>query len=150
MYVCYMKKMLFLSLLALTVITACKKDSLGTKPVLTFKSYSSAPISANSGVAMTFRIKDLDGDVQNTLSFAAVYNTRPEDSSLYTTRLMPDLENNNGVSLDADLILRMESIDLANSNPNILKDSVYFRVYVVDNKDNHSDTVFTPKVEILY
>jgi hypothetical protein len=145
-----MKKMLFLSLLALTAITACKKDSLGTKPVITFKSYSSSPINASNGVNITFQLKDGDGDVQNTLSFAIVADATPEDTNTYTTRRMPDLEQNNGISLTADMILRMQSIDLANPNPNILKDSIYFRVYIVDNKSNHSDTIFTPKVEILY
>lgn len=149
MYVCYMKKMLFLSLLALIVISACKKDSLGTKPVISFKSYSSSPIIAKNGVNITFQLKDGDGDVQNVVNFAAIYDSNPTDT-FYTARQMPDLEANNGTNLTADMILQMAPIDLAHTDETILKDSVTFLVYVLDQKSNSSDTVSTPKTEILY
>ena len=150
MYVCYMKKMLFLSLLALTVITACKKDSLGTKPVITFKSYSSAPIMANFGLDVTFVVKDGDGDIQNALNFAAIYDTAPTDTG-FTSRPMPGLDAHAGTSLTADVILHLVGTDFPQIGANpVLKDSVHFLVYIVDDKSNHSDTIATPKVEILY
>jgi hypothetical protein len=150
MYVCYMKKMLFLSLLALTVITACKKDSLGTKPVITFKSYSSVPIYASSGLDLTIQVKDGDGDVQNTLNFAAIYDTAPTDTA-FTARPMPNLDAHEGTSLTADVVLHLIATDFPQIGANpVLKDSVRFLMYIVDDKSNHSDTIATPKVEILY
>lgn len=150
MYVCYMKKMLFLSLFALTAITACKKDSLGTKPVITFKSYSSAPITASFGVDLTLQVKDGDGDIQNTLNFAAIYDSQPTDTG-FTSRPMPDLDSHAGTSLTADVILHLIGTDFPQIGPNpVLKDSVHFLVYVIDDEDHHSDTIATPKVEVLY
>ena len=149
MYVCYMKKMLFLSLLALTVITACKKDSLGTKPVITFKSYSYAPIVASAGLDITFQVKDGDGDIENSLNFAALYDSKPTDT-FFTARPMPTLDAHKGSSLTADVILHLAGIDFIPTDENIVKDSVKFLVYIIDDKSNHSDTVATPKVAIQF
>jgi hypothetical protein len=144
-----MKKILFLSLMALTVITACKKDSLGTKPVITFKSYSSGKIIANNGLDITFQVKDGDGDIQSTLNFAALYDTDLTDT-LFTSRPMPNLDSHAGTSLTADVILHLGGIDFIPTTDNLTKDSVQFLVYIIDDKSNHSDTIATPKVAIEF
>jgi hypothetical protein len=144
-----MKKLLFLSLFSLVVYTACKKDSLGTKPVLSFISYSSNPIIAAGGADVTFNIKDGDGDVENTFNFTAIYDRDPTDTN-FAARQMPGLENFKGSKLDAEVVLHLLDNDLnVNAVPG-LKDSVHFLVYVIDNANNSSDTIATPKVQIIY
>jgi hypothetical protein len=145
-----MKKTLFLSLLALTVITACKKDSLGTKPVISFKSYSSVPITASYGLDITFQVKDGDGDIENSLNFAAIYDTKPTDTA-FESRPMPGLDAHKGSSITADVVLHLVGTDFPQTGDNpILKDSVHYLVYVIDDKSNHSDTIVTPKVLVEY
>jgi hypothetical protein len=144
-----MKKILFLSLLALTVIVACKKDSIGTKPVITFVSYSSAPVIASYGLDVTFQVKDGDGDIENMFSFATIYDTSPLDT-VFTHRQMPNLDAHNGTKLTAEVILHLEAIDFTPANSQLLKDSLHYLVFVKDNAGNISDTIATPKVEILY
>jgi hypothetical protein len=145
-----MEKMLFLSLLALTAITACKKDSLGTKPVITFKSYSSEPISSSFGLDVTFSVKDGDGDIENSFNFAAIYDTKPLDTA-FEGRPMPELDAHKGSSLTAEVVLHLTGTDFPQTGDNpIAKDSVHYLVYIVDDKDHHSDTVVTPKVEVQY
>lgn len=151
MYVCYMKKSLLLSLFALTVITACKKDSIGTKPVITFKSYSYTPIDNRVGVDITFEVKDGDGDIENSFNWAAIYDRDSTREPIFTARQMPGIDQHKGTKLTADVILHLGTIDIENDSTNsILKDSVRFVVFVIDNKDNSSDTIKTPKVEVLY
>jgi len=145
-----MKKMLFLSLFALMAITACKKDSLGTKPVITFKSYSSVPISSNYGLDITFEVKDGDGDIENSFNFAAIYDTQPTDTG-FTSHPMPSLDAHKGSKLTAEVVLHLLSTDFPQTGPNpIPKDSVHYLVYIVDDANNHSDTIVTPKVEVRY
>jgi hypothetical protein len=146
-----MEKMLFLSLLAMTAIVACKKDSLGTKPVITFKSYSSSPVSSNGGMDVTFEVKDGDGDIEGTLNFAAIYDTLPDDTANYEGRPMPQLDAHKGSSLTAQVILHLVPTDFPQTGDlPIAKDSLYYKVYVVDDKGNHSDTIRTPKLEVQY
>jgi hypothetical protein len=145
-----MKKMLFLSLFALTAITACKKDSLGTKPVITFKSYSSVPISSSYGLDITFGVKDGDGDIENSFNFAAIYDTKPTDTA-FEGRPMPELDAHKGSNLTAEVVLHLTGTDFPQTGDNpIPKDSVHYLVYIVDDADNHSDTIVTPKVEVQY
>ncbi|SFE03528.1 hypothetical protein SAMN05518672_104215 [Chitinophaga sp. CF118] len=145
-----MKKMLFLSLFALAAITACKKDSLGTKPVITFKSYSYAPVDASLGLDVTFQVKDGDGDIENALQFTAIYDRNPTDTN-FSGRPMPGLDASKRPNLSAEVVLHLGTIDFPNDPDNpVAKDSVHFLVYVVDNANNISDTIATPKVEILY
>src|SRR3954468_2663531 len=112
-----MKKMLFLSLFALTAITACKKDSLGTKPVITFKSYSSEPISSSYGLDITFEVKDGDGDIENSFNFAAIYDTKPLDTA-FEGRPMPGLDSHKGASLTAEVILHLVGTDFPQTGDN--------------------------------
>ncbi|SEW27261.1 hypothetical protein SAMN05428988_3840 [Chitinophaga sp. YR573] len=145
-----MKKMLFLSLFALTAITACKKDSLGTKPVITFKSYSSVPISSSYGLDITFEVKDGDGDIENSFNFAAIYDTQPTDTA-FESRPMPELDAHKGTKLTAEVVLHLVGTDFPQTGANpIPKDSVHYLVYIVDDANNHSDTIVTPKVEVQY
>ncbi len=145
-----MKKILVLSLFALAVISGsgCGKDSIGTKPMLSFLSYSSDPVIPANGLEVRFQVKDGDGDIENQFWFSPMYDTAPEDTN-FTSRQMPNLEAHNGTNLTAEVLLQLDAIDLAGTN-NVQKDSLHFLIYIVDNHNNISDTISTPKVEVLY
>lgn len=152
MYVCYMKKMLFLSLMAGLVMIACKKEKLGTKPVLTFKSYSGSQVFSSYGMDVTFEIKDGDGDIESTFHYASMFDqaANPLDT-IFEERQMPNLEAHNGTNLTADVILHLTPTDFPQTGDNpIPRDSVHYLIYVVDNAGNFSDTIATSKIEVLY
>lgn len=145
-----MKKIAFLSLFSLLAIGACKKDSLGTKPVITFKSYSSSPVSADAGMDVTFDVSDGDGDIENTFNFAAIYDIKPEDTA-YESRPMPNLDAHKGSKLTAEVVLHLVATDFPQIGDNpIEKDSVHYLVFIQDDAGNYSDTIVTPKVQVLY
>lgn len=146
-----MKKILVLSLFALAVISGsgCGKDSIGTKPMISFLSYSSSPVIPANGLDVHFQVKDGDGDVESTFSFVAMYDLQPSTDTVFEHRDMPGLDAHNGTNLNAEVILHLQPIDFpgAGTTP---KDSLHFLVYVTDNAGNISDTIATPKVEIVY
>jgi hypothetical protein len=146
-----MKKILVLSLFALAVISGsgCGKDSIGTKPMLSFLSYSADPVIPANGLEVRFQVKDGDGDIENQFWFAPMYDTQTGDTN-FTSRQMPKLEANSGTDLTAEVLLQLEPIDLAGGTGGIPKDSLHFLIYIVDNANNISDTIATPKVEIIY
>lgn len=143
-----MKKILVLSLFALAVISGsgCGKDSIGTKPMISFLSYSSSPVIPSNGLNVHFQVKDGDGDIENTFHFATIYDIQTEPDTTFAERAMPDLEAHNGTNLTAEVILNLEPIDFTTNVP---KDSLHYLVFITDNAGNISDTIVTPKVEIL-
>jgi hypothetical protein len=146
-----MKKVIILSLFSLVAVTACKKDdSVGTTPVITFKSYSSSPVVAANGMDMTFEVKDGDGDIENSLNFAAIYDTDLVDTA-FQARPMPGLDNNKGRNLTAEVVLHLLGTDFpqVGTNP-VAKDSVHFLVYIQDDAGHISDTIATPKIQVIY
>lgn len=149
-----MKKVIILSLLSLSIITSCSKDKgSDTKPVITFTSYSYAPIQAAGGVDVTFEVRDGDGDIENTFNVAPIFDQDPTipDSVPFTPHPMPGLDNNKGRNLTAQVILHLFPTDFpqVGANP-VTKDSVRYRVFVVDDAGHSSDTIVTPKVQVLY
>jgi len=146
-----MKKILVLSLFALAVISGsgCGKDSIGTKPMISFLSYSSDPVIPSNGLDVHFQVKDGDGDIENTFNFAPIYDLQVDDT-VFAPRQMPKLDAHNGTNLTAEVILHLEPIDFPGNTTGIPKDSVHYLVFIKDNAGNISDTIATPKVEILY
>ena len=144
-----MNKKLLLSLFTFLAVGACKKDSLGTKPVITFKSYSSSVAFANYNLDVTFDVADGDGDIENTFSVAGIYDLAPTDT-IWTAKNMPDLDAHNGTKVNAEVVLHLSSIDFIRNDDNKPTDSVHFLVFIEDNAGTFSDTIATPKIEIQY
>jgi hypothetical protein len=146
-----MKKTLILSLFTLAAICGgCGKDSIGTKPMVSFLSYSSSPVIASFGMDVNFQVKDGDGDIENSFNFAAIYDTSPLDTA-FESRPMPGVEAHKGTDLTAEVILHLSGIDFPQNGTNpVPKDSVHYLVFITDNAGNISDTITTPKLEVLY
>lgn len=147
-----MKKILVLSLFALAVLSGfgCGKDTIGTKPMISFLSYSSDPVIPSFGMDVRFQVKDGDGDIENTFNFSAIYDLQPEPDTVFESRKMPGLDAHKGTNLSAEVILHLDPIDFPGGSPGIPKDSLHYLVFITDNAGNISDTIVTPKVEIVY
>lgn len=145
-----MKKIFLLSIIVsfIAALAACKKDSIGTKPQLTFNSYSlNEVIENNSNLDISFQVQDSDGDIENQFWIQTFFDSRT-DTFNFEPRQMPNLGSHKGGKLDAEVILHLESINLS-SGTTTIPDSVHFRVYIEDNAGNKSDTISTPKLAII-
>lgn len=118
--------------------------------MISFLSYSSDPVVPSNGLDVHFQVKDGDGDIENTFNFAAIYDLQPEPDTAFASRQMPKLDAHKGTNLTAEVILRLEPIDFPGNTTGIPKDSVHYLVFITDDAGNISDTIATPKVEILY
>ncbi len=138
-----MKKILFLFLLA-GLFYACKKDKIGTKPILSFKGYSVDSVSVNiQDMFVTLNVQDGDGDIEDTLQIAPIYDTKIQDT-FYIVRRMPEIGANRGNSVKAEVAILLETQDFRTYQS--LNDSIHFLVFIRDNAGNYSDTIATPKI----
>jgi hypothetical protein len=138
-----MKKILFLFLLA-GLFYACKKDKIGTKPTLSFKGYSLDSVVASTQVMFaTLDVRDGDGDIEDTLQIAPIYDSKLQDT-FYIVRRMPEIGANRGNSVKAEVAIRLDPIDFRTYQS--LNDSIHFLVFIRDNAGNISDTLATPKI----
>lgn len=150
-----MKKLLPLfAVSALVLATACSKDNnLGTKPQITFKSYSIPYIldSLVDNFDVTFQIKDGDGDLENLFYFLTIIDSDPATATdtVFQFRRMPDIGAHKGGKIDAELIYNMVGTDFKIYNNTTQPDSLRLKVFVVDEAGNSSDTILTPKIGIV-
>lgn len=141
-----MKKILFLFLLA-GLLYACKKDNIGSKPILTFKGYTADSVTERTDVMyVLMNVADGDGDIEDTLWIAPIIDSQAPDT-LFLTKPMPTIGANKGNSVKAEIQIKMESVDLrAGNKPTSPNDSIHFEVFIKDNAGHFSDTIFTPKI----
>lgn len=140
-----MKKILFLFLVA-GVFYACKKDKIGSKPILTFKGYTANSVTSNlDKMDVIMNVRDGDGDIEDSLWLAVRYKSLPNADTLYLIRSMGQIGANKGNSVNADvyITLKGETLRLHQAAVN---DSIHFVIFIRDNAGNISDTVSTPKI----
>lgn len=151
-----MKKILILSTILIAFL-GCKKDKgpEGNKPVLTFKSVSAEDVPANVKlVTFTMRLQDNDGDTEGSMY---INDIRFDDDEKFEEIRMPALESHKGIKLDAEVTLYVSDQGDAvhmrlrdGRDPNVVPnpDTMRYRVFVIDNAGNSSDTITLPKVAI--
>lgn len=150
-----MKKILPLfAVAALVLATACSKDgNLGTKPQISFKSYSIPYIldSVVDNFDVTFQVKDGDGDLENLFYFLPIIDSDPATATdtVFQFRRMPDIGAHHGGKVDAELIYNMVGTDFKIYNSTTQPDSLRLKVFVVDEAGHSSDTILTPKLGIV-
>lgn len=149
-----MKKLLSLfAVVTLTVVACSKDDGPGTKPEISFKSYS-IPFIVDSLVDafdVTFQVRDGDGDIQAQFFFRTIIDSDPTTAtdSTYQARQMPSIGVHKGSKVDAEVIYNMISSDFKFYDINIKPDSLRLEVFIVDEAGNSSDTIQTPKLAII-
>ncbi|PSL46576.1 hypothetical protein CLV51_103557 [Chitinophaga niastensis] len=148
-----MKKILFLSLVA-GLLYACKKDNIGTKPILTFSRYSQPSLdSGTQQFDVVFNVRDGDGDIENVIAWKIHYiqtpPTPPADTFTYST--MPNIGQNKGNSVKAEVSINMQTIsfNLWNPDKGAKPDSLWYTAFILDNAGHSSDTIVTPKIPIF-
>lgn len=142
-----MKKILFL-ILAAGLIYACKKDKIGTKPLLSFKSYSEDSITPTTKTfVLTMRVEDGDGDIEDSIAVAMFKDSQQATShdTIWTFFKMPNIGQNRGNKVKADVIMPFQEIDFAAAYNPAPNDSAHYIVFLRDNAGNFSDTIPTPK-----
>jgi len=143
-----MKKMLLLSVI-ICLAYACKKESMSSKPQISFKSYSIPSIDTlTQEFNIEFNVKDGDGDIEDYIYMLNyVDGTPPQNEDDFASRKMPSIEANKGNSVNAIVSVRMENNDFrVNIDDNIDPDSFHVRAFIIDNAGNSSDTITTPKI----
>ncbi|MGO4290949.1 hypothetical protein [Chitinophaga sp. RAB17] len=140
-----MKKILFLFLLA-GLFYACKKDNIGSKPILTFKGYSVDSITADlQEMNVIMGVEDGDGDIEDTLQIASIFDSRgPNQDTLYSIKGMPGIGANKGSRVKGDIYINLKSDEY--KLVQIDNDSIHFLVFIRDNAGHYSDTIATPKM----
>ncbi|RFS25070.1 hypothetical protein DVR12_07755 [Chitinophaga silvatica] len=146
-----MKKLL-LSFLLLGSLFACKKDKVGTKPVISFLRFGLPSVdSTTSQLDVVFRVKDGDGDIENSINWKINYEQPlPDPVDKFEVWQMPGIGANKGNSVNAEVTMRMQSIDFKGwvEDRGARPDSLWLTVFVLDNAGNSSDTINTPKIVI--
>lgn len=145
-----MKKLLLLSLVVGLASLSCKKDKLGSKPVLTFLNYSLSEVKQPlNGMIMYLNVKDGDGDVEKKISFQIILKSKTQkDSIRFTDKDMPKLEGSKGTRLDAEIQILFDNTEMSPAYTGGPWDSLNYRIYIEDNAGNISDTIVTPKLPI--
>lgn len=150
-----MKKIIALSAIIFAFAGCKKKDVEGDKPKLTFKSVSAEDVPADvKMVTFTFQLQDGNGDTEDGLY---VNDIRFDNETKFEKVRMPSLESHKGIKLDAEVVLYVS--DLPDNvfmrlrdgrDPSIVPnpDTMQYRVFVLDNEGNSSDTITLPKVAI--
>ncbi|NSL87897.1 hypothetical protein [Chitinophaga solisilvae] len=141
-----MKKTLFL-FLAAGLIYACKKDNIGSKPMVSFKSYSADSITPETQqFNVTLRVEDGDGDIEDSIWLAILIKSQQEVSkdTLWGKYKMPGIGQNRGNRIKADVILGLQQEHFAFNYTARPNDSAHFVTYLRDSRGNISDTIATP------
>lgn len=142
-----MKKILFLSLLV-GLFYACKKDKIGTKPILSFKGYSADSITPfTQDFIVSVNVEDGDGDIEDTVGIAVLKNSEvaQHKDTFWTQLKMPSIGQNRGNKVKAEVILPLTSETYGFNYQHAAGDSAWFLVFIRDNAGNISDTIATPK-----
>lgn len=109
-----MKKFLYL-LLAAGLLYACKKDKIGSKPLLYFKSYQPDSITPDTKqFILTMRVEDGDGDIEDSIAVGMLKDSEQAitKDTIWTFFKMPKIGQNRGNSVKADVIMPFGEIDL--------------------------------------
>lgn len=150
-----MKKILPLLVVTALMIAACSKDdNIGTKPELTFKSFSVPYVvyGETDNFDVTFQIKDGDGDIQNLFYFQTIIDKNPDthaNDTSWQPRRIPSIETHHGSKVDAELIYNMYNTDFILYDATSKPDSLRIRAFVIDEAGHSSDTIETPKLAII-
>ena len=147
-----MKKILFLFLVA-GLFYACKKDNVGSKPIISFLSYDPPTVdSFTQALNVTFKVQDGDGDIENFIAWKLHYIIPPDVpiADSFTRSRMPSIGGNKGNSVNAQVTINMitAQFKLWKEDGGFTPDSLWYTAFILDNAGHSSDTINTPKIPI--
>ncbi|MBV8253287.1 MAG: hypothetical protein JO154_11825 [Chitinophaga sp.] len=147
-----MKKFLLLFLFAAFVVLSCNKDSYGPIPTISFEGYSIPSIDSNTqSFEAMFRVKDGDGDIDSSIFYKIHYFIPNPLAETQGEKHMPDIGQNYGKSVNAQVRLRLDQIDFKRwiEHTGDRPDSMWLEVFIQDRAGHISDTIKTKRIPIF-
>lgn len=146
-----MKTKIFVSLLGMFFLAACKKDKYTTKPQLTFKNVNTTRLDHNQTITFTFQVTDKEGDIQDSLW---VQKVEPKcGGSNFTAKYkMPNFTATKSFNGEVSVCFAYgNNLGCPTlSGPSCARnDTATFRFWIKDKAGNRSDTASSPLIAIL-
>lgn len=138
----------------LIVISSCKKQSISTKPTLTFKSINATTFAKGDLVEIKMQLTDKEGDVSETNLFWEKVSLR-NCISLIDTFAMPVIPETKDLDAELNFPVYYDAAPPGIPYPPFpgcitpIDDSAYFRFWLADKAGNVSDTIQTPIIILL-
>lgn len=143
-------------LFAITVLAACGKDKLQTKPSIKLKSTDPLFVPFGGTLTMDLEFADKEGDINNVF---AIYKTRKNKRVVPTIRdsfnlQISDYPQNPRGELRVTLYYQNHLVsainppNLGGTPPKFENDTLVFRMVLKDLAGNVSDTISSPAVVI--
>lgn len=139
-----MNTKLLAAVLALTVITACKKDKFETKPIIKVKEIKPSEVVPNQTLSILLEYTDKEGDLGKgqLLYIRNRLNIKPPQNNIVDTvrYTIPDFPATSKGEMSVDI-----PYNFLNEDPTD-NDTMVFKLAVMDIKGNKSDTIQTSKI----
>jgi hypothetical protein len=147
-----MRYTILFSIFLFAILAGCKKDKLGSKPSLKFKSVSTTVLPQHQLIQFTLSFTDAEGDLNDSMFVEKVEPTcvNSNNSGTYIIPDFPVSKNQKG-----DLIVTFgnnpNDIAYFNMAPQCSRnDTAVFRFAIKDKANHVSDTVSSPPIIIIY
>jgi len=145
-------------LLLLSVMVACSKDTLNTKPSLKFKSINGSDFFPGSTINITLEFTDKEGDLsqgtvtylRNRLNLKPITDPGSNDKADSITSPLPNFPKVTSGEINVLIpydFLNEDPLPPADSaNASKYNDTMVFKIFVTDVAGNSSDTITTPQI----
>ncbi len=135
-------------------ISSCKKQTISTKPILTFTSINGTTFAKGDLIEVKMRLTDKEGDVSETALIWEKVSLR-NCISLIDTFAMPVIPETRDLDAELNFPVYYDASPPGIPYPAFpgcitpIDDSAYFRFWFTDKAGNTSDTVQTPVFILL-
>ena len=133
-------------------MVGCKKDKVGSKPTLKFKSVSTKILPPHSLIQFTLSFTDAEGDLNDTM-FVQKIEPSCELSNFTQNYIIPTFPVSKNEKGDLIVTFGNNPTDIAYFNIAAQcsrNDTAVFRFAVKDKANHVSDTISSPPIIIIY
>lgn len=135
-------------ILIVTVVVACSKDKLQSKPSLKIKGLNTSEVAPGQNLEIKLTYEDKEGDlgtgmityIRNRLNAKPIPDAASNDKADTITSVLPDFPKTSSGEIDIIIVNGFLSEDPFDN------DTMNFKIFVTDVSGNVSDTVITDKV----
>lgn len=136
-------------------VYSCNKDSVNTRPSLTFKSFSPEIVPINGNAEVRFTFGDKEADLDSLLIYKVRLNKRTTPTTRDSLKFgVPAFDNSVNGELNLALTYQNHLISATNpptsGTPPVKEpDTVLFKFVLRDKAKNISDTVYSSPIVII-
>ena len=135
-------------ILIVTVVVACSKDKLQSKPSLKIKGLNTSEVAPGQNLEIKLTYEDKEGDlgtgmityIRNRLNAKPIPDAASNDKADTITSVLPDFPKTSSGEIDIIIVNGFLSEDPFDN------DTMNFKIFVTDVSGNVSDTVITDKI----